>query len=185
MPRTPEEEATAALAMRAVLLMPDGSAADFAALYAPDAVNREAVAEPPECRALGPTAFHATARWLRSAFADLTFPVDDVVVDGEVAVTLGEMAGRHTGSFTLWRPDGGLDRVLPATGRAFRVRHAHALRIRDGLVVEHWAYRDDVGHARQLGWLPPGPVYLLRSRLATASLRRQLLAGRETTGQQS
>ncbi|MEH0109583.1 ester cyclase [Tersicoccus sp. MR15.9] len=174
MSRSPEDEALAALTVRAVLMMPDGSPADFAAVYAPDAVNREAVAEPPECRVGGPAAFHATAQWLRAAFSDLDFTVDAVVVDADTVVTLGTMAGRHTGTFTLWRPDGGLDRALPPTGRSFRVKYAHAMRMRDGQIVEHWAYRDDLGQARQLGWMPPSPVHLVRSAVATAALRRRL-----------
>ena len=32
----------------------------------------------------------------------------------------------------------------------------------DGLVVEHWANRDDMGTAAQLGWVPPTPRDLLR-----------------------
>ncbi|GGC93913.1 hypothetical protein GCM10011512_21180 [Tersicoccus solisilvae] len=35
--------------------------------------------------------------------------------------------------------------------------------------------------ARQLGWMPPGPLYLLRSTLATASLRRQRRTAGDTT----
>ena len=34
--------------------------------------------------------------------------------------------------------------------------------MRDGQVIEHWANRDDMGTALQLGWIPPSPVYLVR-----------------------
>ena len=39
--------------------------------------------------------------------------------------------------------------------------------MRDGLVAEHWAVRDDQGMALQLGWVPPSPWYLLRCAVAT------------------
>lgn len=58
------------------------------------------------------------------------------------------------------------------TGRAFTVRQAHFQRIRDGLVAEHWAVRDDQGMAMQAGWIPPSPRFLLRCGLATRKARR-------------
>ncbi|MEP6955852.1 MAG: hypothetical protein ABI883_03440 [Chthoniobacterales bacterium] len=41
----------------------------------------------------------------------------------------------------------------------------HWFRVRDGAIVEHDAVRDDLGMAKQLGWIPPRPVYLLRMLL--------------------
>ena len=32
-------------------------------------------------------------------------------------------------------------------------------------VIEHWANRDDLD-AKQLGWVPPTPIYLVRMMLA-------------------
>ena len=72
----------------------------------PDAVNREALAEPPDTRGHGPEAFLATARWLASAFADLAFDIDTVVVEGDLVVTHGTMSGRQTGDFVIWTPRG-------------------------------------------------------------------------------
>lgn len=138
----------------------------------PDAVNREALAEPPDTRGRGPDAFLATARWLRSAFTDLTFVVDTVVVEDDLVVTHGTMAGRQTGDFVIWTPEGTVERAFAPTGRTFEVRQAHFGRMRDGLVVEHWAVRDDQGMALQLGWVPPSPWYLVRCAVATARARR-------------
>ncbi|HEX4252663.1 MAG TPA: hypothetical protein VH008_32675, partial [Pseudonocardia sp.] len=42
----------------------------------------------------------------------------------------------------------------------------HWLRVDDGRVIEHWAHRDDLGMAEQLGWVPPSPLYLIRCGLA-------------------
>jgi hypothetical protein len=29
-------------------------------------------------------------------------------------------------------------------------------------LIEHWANRDDLGMARQLGWIPPSPAFLFK-----------------------
>lgn len=141
----------------------------------PDAVNREAVAEPPATRGHGPEAYLATAQWLRTAFADLAFDIDTVVVEGDLVVTHGTMSGRHVGDFVIWTPEGRVERAFAPTGRSFEVRQAHFGRMRDGMVVEHWAVRDDQGMALQLGWVPPSPWYLLRCAVATARGRRAAL----------
>jgi len=57
---------------------------------------------------------------------------------------------------------GSVDSVFPATGRTFATTQSHWFRIHDGRIAEHWANRDDLGTARQLGWIPPTPGYLLR-----------------------
>lgn len=160
------------LATLAVRLMADGTHDEFRRVVHPDAVNREAASEPPDCRGRGPDAFWGTARWLRSAFTEMTFTVTTVLVDGDLAVTHGTMAGRHTGDMVIWTPEGTVERAFAPTGKRFEVHHAHFLRFRDGMVVEHWAVRDDQSLALQLGWVPPTPAYLLRCALATRRHRR-------------
>lgn len=159
-------------AIRSIHLMIDGTLADFAAVIHPDAVNRESIAEPPACRGRGPVAFHASALWLRSAWSGMSFEIADVAVQDELVVTSGTMTGRHTGDFVVWNADARVERVFVPTGRAFTVRHAHFQRLRDGLVVEHWAVRDDLGQATQLGWMPPSPGFLWRCARATRRARR-------------
>jgi len=72
----------------------------------------------------------------------------------------------------VWTPDGSVERAFVATGKTFTVRQAHFQRIVDGLVVEHWAVRDDQGMAMQLGWIPPTPAFLFRCHRATKRARR-------------
>lgn len=64
--------------------------------------------------------------------------------------------------------------VMPPTGRRFASTQTHWYRMRDGLIAEHWANRDDFGTAQQLGWVPPTPVFLLRAWRA----KRRLPSGR-------
>jgi predicted ester cyclase len=168
---TTRDEAVA-LAETAVHATVGGPLAELAAVVAEDAVNHEALAEPPATRGRGPAAFHATGTWLRTAFSDLTWETGSSVAEGDVVVTYGHLSGRHTGPFVVWTEEETVERVFVATGRSFRVRQAHFQRLRDGRVVEHWAVRDDLGMAVQAGWIPPTPGYLLRCARATRRARR-------------
>lgn len=103
----------------------------------PDYVDHEAPPGTPP----GPEGANAVLRWLRGAFADLSYEIIDAFGDGDrVAVRL-TTTGTHTGEFL----------GAPPTGRQFRVEAIHIFRIQDGKVAEHWAKRDDVGLASQLG----------------------------------
>jgi hypothetical protein len=66
----------------------------------------------------------------------------------------------------VYTDDGTVDSVFPPTGRTFAITQSHWFRMRDGRILEHWANRDDLGMARQLGWVPPSPAYLVRMALA-------------------
>lgn len=149
-----------------------GSLTDLVRLVHPDATNREAITEPPGARGRGPEAFQATGEWLRAAFSDLRWTTEETVTEADLVVTFGTMSGRHTGDFVVWTDDAQVERAFAPTGKTFTVRQAHFQRIRDGLVIEHWAVRDDQGMAVQAGWLPPTPGYLIRCALATRRARR-------------
>jgi predicted ester cyclase len=159
------------LAARAVHVMGSQDQAAFEDLIHPEATNREAINEPPDCRGAGPAAFLATARWLQTAFSDLSWEIDDIVEDGDLVVVHSTMKGRHTGPFVGYGPDARPKVVMPPTGRIFRTTQSHWFRIADQKVIEHWANRDDRGTGEQLGWTPPSPIYLLRMLLATRKAR--------------
>lgn len=161
------------LAVRSLHTMGHGDLETLAGLIHPDATNRESIAEPADCRTTGPAAFAATSSWLRQAWSDIEFITDVCVQQGDLVVTHGTMAGRHTGPFIVYDATAKIAQVFPATGRTFRVHHAHFFRMRDGLIIEHWAVRDDRALGEQLGWAPPTPGYLLRMKLATSKARRQ------------
>ena len=99
--------------------MGSGSLADFQALYTADVVNREAKNEPPDIRGTGPAATHATARWLRTAFSDLTWTVHDGRARQRLVVVHATMSGRQAGPFVAYRPDGEIAAVFPPRGRTF------------------------------------------------------------------
>ena len=153
--------------------MATGTLADLERLIHPTAVNREAVDEPPAASVPGAAGFWATAQWLRTAFSDLAFEVHETVEDGDLVVVHNTMTGRHTGDFVGW-DHGQIKVVMPPTGREFASTQTHWFRFRDGLIVEHWANRDDFGTAEQLGWAPPSPAFLFRQVRATRRARRRL-----------
>ena len=155
--------------VRSMKIMASGDLDELTDVVHPEAVNREADAEPPSCRGRGPAAFAATARWLRAAFADLDFEIHEVVADGDLVVAHCTMSGRQTGTFLAYDENGEVAQAFPPRGRTFAITQTHWFRTRDGQVIEHWANRDDLGMATQLGWVPPTPAYLWRM----ARARRQ------------
>ena len=160
------------LCVESMQIMVNGTMADFERVVHPRAVNREAAAEPPATRVPGPAGFHATALWLRAAFADLAFEVHDAIADGDLVVVHNTMSGRHTGPMVGYAADGSVAEAFPPTGRTFASTQSHWFRLADGQVIEHWANRDDIGTAQQLGWVPPSPIFLFRMWRAKRTARR-------------
>ena len=89
----------------------------------------------------GPEGANAVLRWLRGAFADLSYEICDAFGDADRAAVRLITRGTHTGEFM----------GTPPTGKQFEIEAIHLYRIQDGKVAEHWAKRDDVGLATQLG----------------------------------
>ena len=152
------------------------TSADFDAVadnVTPDYFNRRSADEPLDTRVPGPEGLKATIRWLHRAFADLRFEIHDVLVKGQSVAVRATMHGRQHGPFVVHdSPKGEVTDVFPSTGRTFAVQHTHWLRIADGKVAEHDAVRDDLGMAKQLGWIPPRPSYIVRMLLARHRERR-------------
>jgi len=165
---------TTAVCVRHLHLMAEGSREDFERVLHPAAVNREAASEPPPARQPGPAGFWATAEWLRAAFSGLRFEVLETASQDDLVVLHVTMSGRHTGTFVNYRPGtADVDTAMPPTGKEFTVTQTHWFRTRDGLVAEHWANRDDLAMARQAGWVPPSPAFLLRMAIARRRARKR------------
>jgi hypothetical protein len=81
------------------------------------------------------------------------------------------MRGRHVGVMVEYDADGEVSEAFPPTGRTFASTQTHWFRVADGQVIEHWANRDDIATAKQLGWVPPSPRYLLRMAMAKRRAR--------------
>ena len=109
-------------------------------------VNEEADDDPDDVdRHLhGPAGFLATSRWLRDAFSDLRFELQETVAEGDTVIAAAVMTGRHTGPFNGIAP----------TGRPIAHKQVHIFTIADGQISRHRAVRDDLGLLVQLGWRP-------------------------------
>jgi predicted ester cyclase len=146
----------------------------------PGYVNHRAVHEPLAARGQGPEALKATAGWLRRAFGDLRFDIHDVVVIDDRVIAWVTLHGTNIGPFVVHdSPDGSVTDVFPPTGHSFAARQVHWFRIADGAIAEHDAVRDDMGMAKQVGWIPPRPGFIVRMLLARRRERRAFVAGQQ------
>jgi predicted ester cyclase len=108
-------------------------------LIHPDFVNHEAPPNNPQ----GPEGLKETVSWLRGLWGPMRAEIEDEICEGDKVVARVTMHGHHLGE------------VLgkPPTGREFAAKQIHIWRIQDGMVIEHWSVRDDLGQALQLGIL--------------------------------
>jgi predicted ester cyclase len=160
------------VAVRSIHTMAEGDRAAFEPLYDPGAVDRENRIQPPSSRVPGPASFYSTALWLRAAFADLHYDIHHAVADGDLVVVNSTMNGRHDAPWAVYTDDGRVDTVFPPTHKTFAMTQSHWFRLQDGRIIEHWANRDDLGMARQVGWIPPTPAFLFRMARAKRLARR-------------
>ncbi len=148
--------------------------ADFAAAernVSPDFFNHRCADEPMDARGRGPEALKATIRWLHRAFTEMRFEFHEVLVTGDRAVARVTLQARQHGPFVVHdSPTGKVTEAFPSNGRSFAVYQTHWFTVKDGRISEHDAVRDDLGMAKQLGWIPPKPLFILRMLLA---LRRE------------
>jgi uncharacterized protein (TIGR02246 family) len=83
-----------------------------------------------------------------SAFSNVRFVDDDVLIDGDRVAQIARVAGTHTGDFF----------GLPPTGRQVEVQVALVMKIADGAVVEERRIYDFTGVLVQVGVLKAKPV---------------------------
>jgi steroid delta-isomerase-like uncharacterized protein len=107
-------------------------------LLAPDYVNHSpSTPNPPP----GPAGLKPIVAAFRQAFSDLTFTVQDILVDGDRVAVRVRMTGTH---------DGPLFGIPPSHARV-DVAQMNIERFRAGKIVEHWRVTDELALMRQLG----------------------------------
>jgi len=95
----------------------------------------------------GPVGFKQFYGWLRSAFPDLRYVVDDVIAEGDRVVVRWTWRCTHKGEFMGVAPTG---KQATVTGMAI-------YRVAGGKCVERWVELSLVGLLQQLGAVPtPG-----------------------------
>jgi lactoylglutathione lyase len=106
-------------------------------LVADDVVNHAA----------GPQGRDGLRQILKTIDRDLgpvRFEQHHLLADGDLVVQHVTVRGTHRGSTMPLLVD------LPVTGKAAAWRFIHIWRVANGMVVEHWACRDDMGLIEQL-----------------------------------
>ncbi|MGH3958425.1 ester cyclase [Mycobacterium sp.] len=117
-------------------------------IIAPDFINAEADDDPEdvERQQRGPAGFLATGQWLRDAFSNLRFELQETLTEGNTVIAVATMTGQHTGVFNGIEP----------TGRPINHKQVHIFGITDARITHHRAVRDDLGLLLSLGWRPGG-----------------------------
>jgi len=137
----------------------DGAARNVSKEY----INHRSSDEPIATREPGPRGFQRTIAWLHRAFTDMRFEIHAMAFNQDVAVLHVTLHGRQHGPFVVHdSPDGWVTDAFPSNGRTFSAKQVHWITVREGVVVEHDAVRDDLAMAKQLGWLPPTPMFICR-----------------------
>ncbi len=78
---------------------------------------------------------------IRNAFSEWREDIQELLIDGDKAVTRYVSTGMHTGSFI----------GLEATGRWVKIDEISIYRFDGDLVAEQWCLTDDLTLAQQLG----------------------------------
>jgi predicted ester cyclase len=91
-------------------------------------------------------------------FPDWNMQIEDVAAIDDDVVIRCIVTGTHKGVGKI-PVNGGLLVGVPPTGKRFKVQHIHWYTLKDGLIVEHRASRDDIGMMQQLGLLPAAKRY--------------------------
>ena len=118
-------------------------AARAAAFYTEDAINHR--------HAVGRAGMQRVFEALFSTFPDFRYEILEATGEGDRVVCKVMMTGTHRGQPTLQEAFGGMLTGVAPTGRRVEVLQFHSFRIRDALICEHAAVRDDLGMCLQLG----------------------------------
>ena len=94
---------------------------------------------------------------IRIRFPDAQLSIDRIVAVDDQVIVLQTYSGTHRGIGRLPLNGGLLVGVAPS-GRHFSVPHIHWYTLKQGLIVDHRAVRDDVGMMVQLGFIVPPAV---------------------------
>ena len=85
------------------------------------------------------------------------FVVQEIIAEGDLVACRTIVTGKHD-TRPVVPVGGGVYSITEPTGLQYSIQHIHMFKIVDGQIVEHWANRDDLGAARQLGLELVAPV---------------------------
>jgi predicted ester cyclase len=114
-----------------------------AAFYTEDASNH--------LRTVGRAGMQAVFETLYAVFPDFHYRIFESTAEDDRVVCKVEMTGTHRGQPLLREAFSGMLNGVAPTGKSVKVLQFHSFRIRDALIAEHAAVRDDMGMVVQLG----------------------------------
>lgn len=94
--------------------------------------------------------FVAYGKAFVAAFPDGQIKLDSAIESGDTIIVEGHFTGTNTG------PVQGPAGEMPATGRSIDLPFADVFQVKDGHVVSHRIYFDQLGMLAQLGLMAPG-----------------------------
>jgi predicted ester cyclase len=74
----------------------------------------------------------------------------ETIAEGDWVAVRTTCSGVHSATPAI-PINGGIFTGVPPSGRAYEVGHIHLFKVVNGLITEHWANRDDLGAAMQIG----------------------------------
>src|SRR5574341_287051 len=81
----------------------------------------------------------------QAGLSDFEYHVEDMIAENDLVSYRWAMRARHTGPFM----------GIPPTGSRIAVTGMDMFRLKNGKIVESWAFADALGMLQQLGVLPP------------------------------
>ncbi|WP_374569721.1 ester cyclase [Phenylobacterium sp.] len=153
---TSHVEATALAARNAATirrhhaLLNEGKIAEAVQTFAPDTLNHGV--------AVGRAGVLRVLTDIFTTFPDWRTDEFDLMAAGDEVVVRHLNTGTHKGVGKI-PVNGGLLVGVPPTGKSFKVQSIHWYTLKDDLIVEHRASRDDIGMMQQLGLLPMSTRY--------------------------
>lgn len=109
-------------------------------IYAPDVIWHE-----PDQEIRGIEEARQFVTTYKTALPDLNVTVEDVIGEGDKAVTRWTVRGTHQGE---------VEEFGPPTGRQVEIKGITMHRIEDGKIVEEWEGYDNLSILQQLGLAP-------------------------------
>ena len=128
------------LVRRQFELLNAGDTRGAAALWGPESYNHGGP--------VNPLVMSKVYESLRSLHESHT--LHEMLAEGEWVAVRTTCQGIHAAEPVV-PVNGGIFSGLKPTGRRYTAQHIHLFRIAAGRIVEHWANRDDLGVARQVG----------------------------------
>ena len=163
-----------AVALESFRLIETGDAELARRIIAPHFVNQEADDDPddPGRQLPGPAGFLATSQWLRDAFSDLRFELQEAVSEEGFVMAAAIMTGEHVGPFNGIEP----------TGKRISHQQVHIFRVAAGQITHHRAVRDDLGCCSSSAGARAPSFRVEARRLADQAIHRAHSRTRTDTG---